>query len=562
MTGSKDMRLPGSVAEIQASPAGPQIGAFFDLDGTLVAGFTGVILTQEQFLSRQLGIGDLIGMIEGGISHKLGRLEFEGLIRKASQAMRGRSLIDLDEVGERLFHQRIRNRVYPEMRELVRAHLERGHTVCLSSSALTIQVEPVARYLSIPNTLTNIFEVDDDGVLTGEVAKPILWGPGKANAVQKFAAEHGIDLKDSYFYADGDEDVALMYLVGNPRPTNPEPKMEALAKQRGWPVLKFNSRSGSGISGLVRNIAGVSTMGPVAAGALGWGLLNRNRRRGVNLFTRTFFPLWLSINGVNLNVIGRDNLKKQQPAVYIFNHRNNFDPIITASLIGDNVTGVGKKELADDPLLGPVGKLLDGVFIDREDTASAVASLQQVEETIAKGLSILMAPEGTRLDTTEVGPFKKGPFRLAMSAGVPIVPVVIRNADAIAARDSSTMNPGTVDIMVFPPVSVADWTHDDLAEHIDGIRRLYLDTLKQWPDGELPDIAPYLCVDAAAPAKKAPAKKAAAKKAPAEKAPAEKAVAKKSPAKKAPVKKAPVKKAAPPSGPTAVEQTPDSDTRS
>ena len=82
MTGSKDMRLPGSVAEIQASPAGPHIGAFFDLDGTLVAGFTGVILTQEQFLSRQLGIGDLIGMIEGGISHKLGRLEFEGLIRK------------------------------------------------------------------------------------------------------------------------------------------------------------------------------------------------------------------------------------------------------------------------------------------------------------------------------------------------------------------------------------------------------------------------------------------------------------------------------------------------
>ena len=69
--------------------------------------------------------------------------------------------------------------------------------------------------------LTNRFEVDDDGLLTGEVVEPILWGPGKANAVQKFAADHDIDLKQSYFYADGDEDVALMYLVGQPAAHQP-----------------------------------------------------------------------------------------------------------------------------------------------------------------------------------------------------------------------------------------------------------------------------------------------------------------------------------------------------
>lgn len=543
MSDSKEMRLPGSVAEIQASPPGPQIGAFFDLDGTLVAGFTGVILAQEQFINRQMGVGDLIGMIEGGINHKLGRLEFEGLIRRATQLMRGRPLLDLDEIGERLFNHRIKSRVYPEMRELVRAHLDRGHTVCLSSSALTVQVDPVARYLNIPNTLTNVFEVDDNGLLTGDVVEPILWGSGKANAVQKFAAEHGIDLKDSYFYADGDEDVALMYLVGNPRPTNPESKMEALAKQRGWPILKFNSRSGTGLSGLVRNLAGVSTLGPVAAGAVGWGLLHRSRRRGVNFFTRNFFSLLFAINGVSVEVIGRENLTKKRPAVFIFNHRNNFDPMITASLIGENVTGVGKKELASDPLLGPVGKLLDGVFIDREDTAAAVETLQQVEDMVAKGISIVMAPEGTRHDTTEVGPFKKGPFRLAMAAGVPIVPVVIRNADAIAARDSATMNPGKVDVVVYPPVSVADWTHDNLVEHIDGIRRLYLDTLKNWPDGAVPDITPYLDVPTA-PVTPTPAKKTPANKTPAKKAtPAAKKVPAKKAAKQA-VKKVPTKKTA------------------
>ncbi len=69
--------------------------------------------------------------------------------------------------------------------------------------------------------------------------------------MQAFSAENGVDLAKSYFYADGDEDVALMYLVGNPRPTNPAGKMEAVALKRGWPVLRFNSRGGSSPGGAV-----------------------------------------------------------------------------------------------------------------------------------------------------------------------------------------------------------------------------------------------------------------------------------------------------------------------
>ncbi|MGB9227877.1 HAD-IB family hydrolase, partial [Mycobacterium sp.] len=253
---SRDLRLPGSVAEIMASPPGPKVGAFFDLDGTLVAGFTAVILTQERLRRRDMGVGELLGMVQAGLNHTLGRIEFEDLIGKASGALTGRLIDDLEEIGERLFAQRIESRIYPEMRELVRAHVARGHTVVLSSSALTIQVNPVARFLGITNMLTNAFETNDDGILTGRVLRPILWGPGKATAVQRFAAEHNIDLKDSYFYADGDEDVALMYLVGNPRPTNPEGKMAAVAKRRGWPVLKFESRGGVGFRRQLRTLLG------------------------------------------------------------------------------------------------------------------------------------------------------------------------------------------------------------------------------------------------------------------------------------------------------------------
>ncbi|MBY0440826.1 MAG: HAD-IB family hydrolase [Mycobacteriaceae bacterium] len=498
----RDMRLPGSVAEVLASPPGPSVGAFFDLDGTLVAGFTAVILTQERLRRRDMGVGELISMVQAGLNHRLGRIEFEGLIMKASSALRGRSLSDLEEIGERLFVQRIESRIYPEMRELVRAHLARGHTVVLSSSALTIQVEPVARFLGIPNTLTNKFETNDDGVLTGSVVKPILWGSGKANAVQRFAAEHDIDLKDSYFYADGDEDVALMYLVGNPRPTNPEGKMAAVARRRGWPILTFHSRGGVGIRAQLRTLLGFSSMFPVGFGALGIGLLTGSRRKGVNFFTSTWSQVLLATSGVHLNVLGQENLTAHRPAVFIFNHRNQVDPVITAALVRDNWVGVGKKELETDPILGPLGKLLDTVFIDRDNQVAAVESLHAAEERTKKGLSIVIAPEGTRIDTTEVGPFKKGPFRIAMAAGIPIVPIVIRNAERVAARNSTTINPGTVDVAVFPPISVADWTLDTLSDRIAAVRQLYLDTLADWPVDVLPTAAIY-----AGPRKPAPRKK-------------------------------------------------------
>jgi putative phosphoserine phosphatase/1-acylglycerol-3-phosphate O-acyltransferase len=165
----------------------------------------------------------------------------------------------------------------------------------------------------------------------------------------------------------------------------------------------------------------------------------------------------------------------------LFTPRNNFDVFMVAALVKDNWTGVAKKELERNPLVGPLGKLLDAAFIDRADTASAVSGLAPIEAAARKGLSILVAPEGTRLDTQSVGPFKKGAFRIAMATNLPIVPIVIRNSDSVAGRNSATLNPGTVDIAVLPPVSVGDWTVADLPERIEQIRVSYTELLADWP---------------------------------------------------------------------------------
>jgi putative phosphoserine phosphatase/1-acylglycerol-3-phosphate O-acyltransferase len=254
-----------------------------------------------------------------------------------------------------------------------------------------------------------------------------------------------------------------------------------VANRRGWPVLRFSSRGSGGRLGLVRALASVGSLAPLAAGALGIGLLTQNKRNGVNFLTRFWPETVLTLSGVKLNVTGAEHLTAQRPAVFLFNHRNNFDVFMVAALVKDNWTGVAKKELEANPLFGPLGKLMDAAFIDREDPAAAVAALRPLEEAAAKGLSILIAPEGTRLDTQEVGPFKKGAFRIAMATGLPIVPVVIRNSDSVAGRNASRLNPGTVDIAVLPPVSVADWTTEDLAERIEQIRAAYLQTLAHWP---------------------------------------------------------------------------------
>src|SRR4029077_1196930 len=242
MTGP--LRLPGSVAEVDASPPGPSVGAFFDLDGTLVAGFTVAAVTRDRLRRREVGATEFLQMMQLAVEYRLGRSQFENVIAGGVRATKGRLAEDVEEVGERIFRQSVADLIYPEMRDLVLAHQRRGHTVVLSSSALSMQAEPVARYLAMDHVCWIGSVVVEAGVLTGEVQRPVIWGTSKATSVQRFAAEHGVDLRSSYFYADGDEDLALMHLVGNPRPVNPGPELTKVAAPRGWPILRFSSRGG------------------------------------------------------------------------------------------------------------------------------------------------------------------------------------------------------------------------------------------------------------------------------------------------------------------------------
>ncbi|MEI7543891.1 MAG: HAD-IB family hydrolase [Mycobacteriaceae bacterium] len=262
------------LAQIASGPAGPDIGAFFDLDGTLVAGFTAASHASDRLRNGQSRIGEVLGVVEASVRYKLGRMQFDRLLTRGASYLRGESLTGLSDVADRVFAEQVANKVYPLMRDIVYAHQARGHTVVLSSSALTIHAAPVARELGIIDVVCNTFELDENGVLTGRVNRPIVWGRQKAAAVQRFCADRGVEIRESYFYADGDEDTALMTLVGHPRPVNPRAGLAAMAATHGWPVLRVTA---PGQRGPANALGHLPALGRAALGAAFSAVARRGR---------------------------------------------------------------------------------------------------------------------------------------------------------------------------------------------------------------------------------------------------------------------------------------------
>jgi len=89
------------IAEIADSPSGPEVGAFFDLDGTLVDGFTATAHASDRIRRRQARIGEVLGVVEASMRYRLGRMRFEHLLARAAGYLCGDSLAELDSMARR-----------------------------------------------------------------------------------------------------------------------------------------------------------------------------------------------------------------------------------------------------------------------------------------------------------------------------------------------------------------------------------------------------------------------------------------------------------------------------
>ena len=308
--------------------------------------------------------------------------------------------------------------------------------------------------------------------------RPTCFGEGKARAVEALAAAQDLDLDQSYFYTDSHDDLPLLERVGRPRPLNPDRALAQTAKERHWPARRFHSRGTPGAPELLRTALAYGAVVPAALTGLGVGLLNRSHRDGVNMAAGVWADLTTAVSGIDLRVEGEAHLWSQRPAVFIFNHQSGLDAPLMVKLVRRDVTGIGKQEIRWNPIFGPLFWAAGIVFVDRADTARAIEAMRPAVTALRQGRSILIAPEGTRQPTPRLGRFKKGAFHLAMQAGVPIVPVVFRNALDALPKQALVIRPTTVEAVVLPPVDTSNWTRETLDARIEAIRNRYLEVLE------------------------------------------------------------------------------------
>jgi putative phosphoserine phosphatase/1-acylglycerol-3-phosphate O-acyltransferase len=464
---------------IADAPQGPEVGAFFDFDGTIISGYSAEVVYRDRLRRFDIGPEEMARTVVAAADMTARGAGVGGLVGAALGGLRGRTNEDMRAFGERLWRRHIAGMVFPEARRLIRAHRRAGHTVVIATSATRYQVEAAADDLEVDELLCTEPEVVD-GVLTGETDGPVLWGPNKAAAVVDCAERRGIDLEQSFAYGNGDEDEDLLSCVGRPVALNPHGGLARIAGTSEWPSANLVPAGGGfGLGPALRTGAALSALGASAVAGVGVRLLNRNKRAGANVATAIGPSLALGVAGITLDVEGEEHLWAHRPAVFVFNHQSGLDMLIVGKLIGQDVTGVAKAEAARDPRFAPVGFLLDIAYVDRA-SGNGREAVQPVLDQLAAGTSLAIAPEGTRSVSDRLGPFKKGAFHIAMQAGVPIVPIVIRNAGELMWRNSFWLRPGTVDVRVLEPVDTTAWKARDIGDHAESVRERFVEALADW----------------------------------------------------------------------------------
>jgi 1-acyl-sn-glycerol-3-phosphate acyltransferase len=184
---------------------------------------------------------------------------------------------------------------------------------------------------------------------------------------------------------------------------------------------------------------------------------------------------WLRLSGVEMEVKGEELLDPKQPYVFIANHWSYLDAAPLFAYTGRRMGLVGKKELLKAPILGYGMGFVNVIAIDRSNRERAVESIRIATERLRSGISFGVCAEGTRARPGEMLPFKKGAFHMAVKAGVPIVPMAIKNSDQLMGKGTGEAWPGTIEMIMFPPVATG-WVEKeaDLQKLVDQVQGIIM----------------------------------------------------------------------------------------
>lgn len=224
------------LSDLESRRPEPGAAAFFDLDRTLIAGYSVKALGWEGFKRATVPRWRIALQLRVFFDYGLGLAHYLDLMRVTLSDLAGVPEPEFLKLGEWAFQNGLAGRVFDEGRHLIAAHGELGHTVVLLTSATRAQALPFARELGIGHLCCTELETVD-GRISG--AFEPCYGVSKREAARDFCASRKLALPDSWFYTDGIEDLPLLESVGRPVVVNPKSKLARVAQERAWPRLDF-----------------------------------------------------------------------------------------------------------------------------------------------------------------------------------------------------------------------------------------------------------------------------------------------------------------------------------
>lgn len=204
-----------------------------------------------------------------------------------------------------------------------------------------------------------------------------------------------------------------------------------------------------------------------------------------SFFTRTGNPvhivagMWargiLFVSRIKVTVNGLANIDPTQSYVYMSNHQSNFDIPVLLAYLPVQFRWLAKAELFKIPIFGRAMRGAGYVKIDRFNREAAFESINEAAEKMKNGVSVMIFPEGTRSLDGNIRSFKKGGFIMAVDAGVPIVPVVIKGTWPIMDKSSLRINTGEVSLNIETPIATTDYTRENKDDLIQSVRAVIRD---------------------------------------------------------------------------------------
>jgi HAD superfamily hydrolase (TIGR01490 family) len=269
-----------AAAEVIAPPPemNPAAAAFFDVDNTLMRGasiyhFARGLAARDMFTPL-----DLLKMTWVQVAYRLRGKEDSGHIDAVRQSalafVADHKVADIVELGEQIYDETMARRIWQGTRDLALRHLAAGERVWLVTATPVELANILSSRLGLTGALGTVAETRD-GVYTGALAGGLLHGEAKAAAVRALAAREGLDLALCSAYSDSANDLPMLQLVGHPHVVNPDSRLLAEARQRGWPVHDF--RSGRRATLIALPVA--AGLGALAGGISVAVVLKRRRTR-------------------------------------------------------------------------------------------------------------------------------------------------------------------------------------------------------------------------------------------------------------------------------------------